>query len=357
MIEPNPTVVIRCDGSAAIGLGHVMRCLSLAHALRDIGIDARFVMRSAPQDVVDRVAEDGFSVELLELPECRLLPTDDARLTTGYARRCGATMVLVDHYGADEAYLHEVADSASLAVIDDRGDRDLSRASWLLNQNLGAVGVAYEAIPGATVLLGPAYALLRPGFAEARARARRRFDVADRGLLVTLGGGDTSLYASQVVRALDEIDRRLEVVVVQGVRGEHDDVLAHRSTESHHDVRVAYSPPDMARLMAEADVSINAGGSTCWELLCLGVPMIVTELSPDQSLNQRALENAGVAIHVPASRLAVAGQMIDGLLSCPQRRREMSALGEDLVDGEGAARAASSLAHVARSNRLGHARA
>ena len=39
-------VIVRCDGSPAIGMGHVSRCLALAGELRDVhGCAVTFAMR------------------------------------------------------------------------------------------------------------------------------------------------------------------------------------------------------------------------------------------------------------------------------------------------------------------------
>jgi spore coat polysaccharide biosynthesis predicted glycosyltransferase SpsG len=99
----------------------------------------------------------------------------------------------------------------------------------------------------------------------------------------------------------------------------------------------------MARVMAWADVSLNAAGSTCWELMCLGVPMVATSLSRDQKRNARALAAAGVAALQTREALAYAGTRVESLLADPDRRGAMSRRAAELVDGLGAERAADSL--------------
>ncbi len=345
--EPNLSVVTRCDGSARIGSGHVTRCRALGHALRARGVTPTFAMRTLSGGAVNAVRTAGFGVVPLDLPDPETLEADDALLTAEAARQSGATVVVVDHYGADSAYFDALADAGlTVAVIDDRADRDLSRAAWLLNQNLAAPGFDYDLRASATRLLGVDYALLRPEFARARAGHERHFSAADAHVLVTFGGGDTTGVAALTLRALDEVARALVVTVVVGTAAGETTELDAAVVASRQDVRLLRGVADMSKLMTAADLSINAGGSTCWELMCLGVPMLVTGLSSDQHVNQAPLSAAGVAVHVPSAELDRVGPLVEALLADADRRREMSARASELVDGRGAERAAASLAEL-----------
>jgi len=53
---------------------------------------------------------------------------------------------------------------------------------------------------------------------------------------------------------------------------------------------------DMARLMASADFSIGAGGSTTWERCCLGLPSIIVETAANQNGAAAAMQKAGAAL-------------------------------------------------------------
>ena len=64
--------VIRADASTSIGNGHVMRCLTLAKALVNIGVDTACVCRPLPGDLISYIESQGLSV--LVLPELPALP-------------------------------------------------------------------------------------------------------------------------------------------------------------------------------------------------------------------------------------------------------------------------------------------
>ena len=108
----------------------------------------------------------------------------------------------------------------------------------------------------------------------------------------------------------------------------------------------------MAAQMTWADVSLNAGGSTCWELLCLGVPMIVVALSSDQRRIPQALEEAGLARRITS--VDAAGQAVVTVLADPKERAEMSFRGQTLVDGRGAQRVATSLKNLVQEATNAH---
>ena len=99
--------------------------------------------------------------------------------------------------------------------------------------------------------------------------------------------------------------------------------------------------------MIWADVSINAGGSTCWELCCLGVPMIILIASDDQVLTAQELDDKGYAKSVgnlcASSIDADLAEALEELLYDPQQRAKMSSRSQDLVDGFGASRVSKSL--------------
>ena len=324
-----PSVLFRCDGSLTIGMGHVVRSASLAVALKTRRCKVRFAMRELPGQAGDFVRKAGFPIETIPCPdsEKNVLLTEADRACTGEAaHRSRAGCVVVDHYGASPAYMEKMKDRGmKVAVIDDLADRDLTAAGWLLNQNLGAEGLAYHTRPDCVRLLGPSYALLRPEFGIARGRLARKFAPNDCRVLLTFGGGETEPLCAEIMKALSDGPRRLDVRYARG--GE--------------------DAASMAELMTWADLSINGGGSTCWELCCLGVPMVILTLALDQALNASALARQGCALNLGEWRADTGARRLAGcveeLLADPERRAAMSRASQALVDGAGAARAADSL--------------
>ena len=85
-------VVIRVDASVEMGMGHLMRCLSLARALADDGTKVFFLLRGHAAGLTHLIEGEGHAVRLLPDPERR---SDDAAATgTAHARWLSTTWQL-----------------------------------------------------------------------------------------------------------------------------------------------------------------------------------------------------------------------------------------------------------------------
>ena len=342
-------LLLRCDSSGRIGFGHLLRCRSLALALRSAGVETIFLTQGLPGNGAVLIEETGLTLRWLETRSNPVaLPLADARQLIELAKAEQIGCVLVDHYGADDDYLALLADAGlCVAVIDDVADRDLRTVGWVLNQNLGAEPLVYQLAPDAVRLLGPSYALIRSEFAVERKLLIRRFSAHDRHVLVTLGGGDSAALAAHVIEALAGLDMSLRVRCIIGGAGPIPEELRVAAQHSPHRVKLLQAVRDMALQMAWADLSINAGGSTCWELACMGVSMLVLAFSPDQVFIAKSLAAQGLATYLglvqddrPPVGLA---EEVSSLLANPSQRSVQARAGQALVDGHGAARVAESL--------------
>lgn len=324
-------------------MGHVARSIAFARALREAGSAIEFVVRPIGMRAPQAIEAAGFS--------CTILPADpsstdgalsqsDARETARVAHEWHADLVIVDHYGAAGAYFSVLKENvAAVGAIDDFGGRDLAGIDWILNGSIGAGAAMYPANP-ARLLAGPAFALLQPAFAARRATLERRFTASDANVLVTFGGGDTAALISEILDRCESIARPLSLRCLFAADAT---VRAPAIPTTRHTVIIERNRADVENAMAWADLSINAGGTTCWELATLGVPMIVFTLAENQRYNAQSLAASGAAVAIGDFAPPALGRLsasVQELLGDAKRREHMSAIGRDLVDGLGARRAA-----------------
>jgi len=350
---PGKNLIIRADASIEIGTGHLMRCLALAQAWQDAGGHAVFVrtMESPVQEA--RLESEGMEVVHLTAESGS---ADDGSQTATFARKMGASWVVVDgyHFGAD--YQQIIKDSdLYLLFIDDIGHADHYHADIVLNQNIHANEGLYVNRESYTrLLLGTRYVLLRRGFFEWRGWKREIPEVACK-VLVTLGGSDPDNVTLKVINALKKTCiSDLDVRIVVGPSNPNTETLQDallcacpvESQEAIHtgapcSMRILQNVMDMADPMAWADIAISAGGITSWELAFMGVPSLVMSMAENQRSVAEQLHGLRAAVYLGwYENLSIIEMMqeLNKLRTKPEVRREMARSGQGIVDGAGANR-------------------
>ena len=338
-------VVFRADSSVDIGVGHVMRCLTLAAELRKLGCQCLFLCRQLQGDATDLVWRAGYGLRLLS----GACSTIDWRQDADECLRClqdgweEPNWLVVDHYGLDERWESVMHTRAHrIMVIDDTADRPHD-CDLILDQNLypdGSKRYGHLVPVGAKQLIGPGYALLRPEFAAMRHRITPRSGKVGQ-ILVSFGGTDpanATMLALDALRALDVNDFVAHVVV--GENAPFGEILAATCAELAW-ARFYRPAKNMAELMACTDLAMGAAGSTVWERCALGLPAVMISLAANQEPIAKALDQIGAARYLgPVEALTAAGvgSGLESMLQAPQNLHEMSQTAWRLVDGKGTPR-------------------
>ncbi|MCD7807096.1 MAG: hypothetical protein LUH19_07125, partial [Lachnospiraceae bacterium] len=208
MAENGRTIYIRADGNGQIGMGHIMRCLSIAYALRQEGGDVCFIL--AGDEAAETVKKAGFPCRVLGTEYCRmdeeipvlerLLHREKRKNQKAGAENSQATekecLFLVDSYAVTEHYLRTLGEWGKVAYMDDVNAFPYP-VDVVINGNIYGAGMDYSACgPHTEVLGGPAFAPLRPEFELHRGERVEEY------LLVTTGGSDPYQLAEKIVAGL-----------------------------------------------------------------------------------------------------------------------------------------------------------
>ena len=311
---------IRADGSASVGLGHVLRTVAIAEQAQALGHAVHYVVPDDPviAAVLRRRALPSQALSALsDLGWLQNVHVGDVVVFDGY-RFTGA-----EHEAA-------IQRGATVAVVDDaRGG--LFNAHVVINQN-PVPHDSYDVRPGGQILLGPRYAMVRREFTTG-APARRQ-DL----LLVTLGGSDAIGVTPHVLRVLDRERPFEHVRLVVGPAAPAPDVAGRPWLE------VVRDPPVPAEAFGAAVAAVSAAGSTTWELLALGVAPALVAVADNQLVVRDGAVRAGAALD--GGTPATVEDRLPGVLQAladADRREQVTAAGHELVDGQGAKRVVAAL--------------
>jgi UDP-2,4-diacetamido-2,4,6-trideoxy-beta-L-altropyranose hydrolase len=325
-------IAFRTDASLEIGSGHVMRCLTLADALRAQGAQCCFISRAHPGNLIDAIALRGYEVKTLPatVQQAQAAINFDKQLNDGqnvalaHAAWLGCNWktdaaqsakalaelqpdwLVVDHYAIDQQWETALTPRyKKLMVIDDLADRS-HQCDLLLDQNLGRQPQDYrELVPvECQVLTGPQYALLRPEFAALRQYSLQRRQTSRlKNILITMGGVDQPNATGQTLQALQTcaLLPDCRITVVMGMAAPWLKNVQELATRMPWPTEVLVNISNMAQRMADSDLAIGAAGSTSWERCCLGVPTLMVVLAENQQEIAFALESVGAAIALDRS--------------------------------------------------------
>lgn len=343
---------IRADANEKIGAGHMMRCVSIACALKKCGQQVCFI--TADDGGAPILENSGHEYRILhsdyrnmeeELPELQRLLTEDM-----------PEFFLADSYFVTRRYLSEIRRSVPVGILDDMARTDLP-ADLLINYNIFAdaslygVGAAGAGAAGAGdvcggYLLGTEYAPLRSEFEGIDYPVREKAET----VLITTGGSDQYNLAGRLLKKAlaDPHAAALRYLVVSGAYNVHLPELKGLE-DAHENVQVCCNVGNMSQLMRESDIAVSAGGSTMYELSAVGVPVICFSFVENQERIVRGFAEKNLTCF-GGDYLKQGETMLDEVVGNINRlaadfhlRRSLSARLRQMVDGRGAMRIAEKL--------------
>jgi spore coat polysaccharide biosynthesis predicted glycosyltransferase SpsG len=340
------SILIRCDGTHEVGMGHVSRCLALADELRDRErCTVTFAMRGSGTPGAAAVRGGGYAIDAV-IADAEADYGDELQ---AIASSRGAAAIVVD--------VRDALSRASLEAIRDRGTRIVA-IDDASERRLAADLAFYPPVPQVeemdwTAFRGRRYAgwewvLLRREFA-ADGFTPPELSATSQGIdvLVTMGGGDPAGMTEFTMSALSLLANPLAICVVVGPAFARAESVIDAIVHSPHAVRIARAPRSLSTLMRASRLAVTSFGVSAYELAACGVPAVHICLTDDHArsssafVKEAAAVTAGVFGRITREALA---DPVRRLMGRADRRGHMATRASQLVDGRGAARVAAVIA-------------
>lgn len=310
-------VVFRVDSGQHMGIGHVMRCLTLGEYLKNEGFEVFFITKNNLGFIQDQIKEifplyiiDGGVDRVFSLEEkddySHWLGEDwalDLEKTNNILTEISnVDLVVVDHYNLDAKY-ESGLNAYHVMVIDDLMNRQ-HRCSILLDQNITADQDKYKSFSkkaDAQLLLGPAYALLREEFTDGHQKVViKSGDI--KKILIFFGAFDPNGDCLKIIQSLNpEVLRKFEfTLILNSTHGSYLELS--KIIQEYNNIRILTFVENFAQLMLETDLFIGAGGTTSWERASLGVATALVAVSDNQIPNCEELAKKNICHYLGLSR-------------------------------------------------------
>jgi spore coat polysaccharide biosynthesis predicted glycosyltransferase SpsG len=313
-------VLIVTEGLYGTGYGHLTRCLSIAQAFTERGVDPHFIAN----------IDDAGSLYLEDQKVSKYnWIEDNSKL---YNQLKGTDIAFLDSYHAPHSIYETISMIVKQSVYLDDYHRMTYPKGIVLNGSMGAESMQYPSTPGVQHLLGKDYILLRKEFWDVPARDRSG-NVSN--VLILLGGQDI---------------RNLSIPILNRLRESHPAITYHivlapnQITPGTIDSNTVYyqslDAAQMRDLMLKCDIAISAAGQTINELMRIGIPTVAVAVAD----NQRGHADRFTASRAPITELwhEIPG-LLDEIETTFQHYLSKEITELPIIDGQGARRVANAL--------------
>lgn len=331
-MRKNGMIYIRADANGKIGMGHIMRCLSIADAAAALGHEVRFVLADACVEAL--VRERGYQAIVLQ--------SDYTLMEDEKWPEIKAGMIIADSYYVTAKYLRLLKEKTDLLVYID----DLAAFPYpvdvLVNYNVYGSYLDYPRLYGSAGIANPRF-ILGPSFAPLRKMFRGvpkkepKETVSD--VLISTGGSDPGHFALKLAQA--NLQNRTYHILLGGMNPDKEEIK--RISRKNQHIVCHENVLDMKSLICSMDIAVSAAGSTLYEICACGIPLITYILADNQIPGAEAFEKLGLAVNLgdlrgkeqPGEIILAAVEKLANDFQC---RASVCSKMQSVIDGFGADR-------------------
>lgn len=336
---------IRADGNKVLGLGHLMRCMSICDAFLELGGTCEFIV--ADVEAASAVNERGYKAYVLDSKWDDL--EYEIKTMIDFVKAHKVELLLVDSYYATESYFEKLRPFTRLVYLTGKNNACYD-IDALIDYTIGSEEKGYKSLYKDTttkLFVGVQYAPLRKQF-ELSGVFHDKVD----NILLTTGGTDGEGFPVELLEQIEKVEPTLLECNWNIVVGKfYSDTVKERLQKfsNRKNIYIYENVVDMAGLMQKCDVAISAAGSTIYELCACGVPTIAFSFVDNQVKDLEAFKKKGYVFSVGDTRGRMQGCIQKIIVYLKQLKREdalrrlQAQKMKTCIDGKGARRLAECL--------------
>lgn len=269
-------ILFRVNSSSDVGLGHLMRCLTLAKKYKDSKI--YFACENLIGNFNQKVLEEKYELEILK--------NNSKEEFLKLIKKLEIDFVVIDNYEIDysfEKYIKENRE-VKLLCFDDLYKKHY--CDIVLNHNLYARKKEYKGlIPNfCRVKCGEKYTLIRDEFKKQK-KVKKRDEI-----FVAMGGVDHLGLNFKIIDVLVKHLKKYRVNIITSSSNKKLNKLK-RKCSRYKNINLFINSKKIAKLMAKSSFAIVTPSVTVHEVIYMNLPFIAIKTADNQKYMYKYLKN------------------------------------------------------------------
>lgn len=362
------TIGIRADAGENIGMGHLMRCMSLAKELTNSGkFKVYFIIQNSftkkfinnKFDIIELSIEKNDSVDIgYNYGSIDNLDREYEEIKEIIDRN-NLDILLIDSYNVNKEYLIKLRGYIKcLIYVDDINEFDYP-VDILINGNITGLYYDYKK-DNRRLLLGTSYNMIREEFKDIKYKAPKE---KVQSIMLTSGGSDPLNVNIKIIKLFLENEilsnYLLNIVVNRSFKNIYELITL---SKKYNHIKLYTNMKDslisdeinllpMKDIMRNSDIAISSGGSTLYEICACSIPTIAYILAHNQEFIVNKLSELGYIEKIGwHENLENRINDIIAFINDYNKRLELSIKGKQLVDGKGTERITKEIIEWMREN-------
>ena len=334
MNKSTDKIYIRADMNEIIATGHIMRCLSIADAAREMGKETEFI--TADEKPVDILQKRGYEPVILHTDWQRM--EDELEVLIPLIQAKEISKLLVDSYQVTKEYLAKLEEYTEVFYLDDLDAFEYPVSNVICYANYYSKLSYNNYGRNIRFYLGTSYMPIRKVYQDCQPKDINK-NIEN---IMILSGGSDNYHMTENIADLFKENEKIQADIICGAfypdfQGLKDKFAEYQNLHFYQNVS------NLDEFMGKADLAISAGGTTLYELCAKGTPTISYSFADNQLKNVQQFQEDELIDYAGDVRFDRVYENIYRLFEKYQDsdlRKKRSMKMQQVIDGRGATRIA-----------------
>ncbi len=310
-------------------MGHLIRSLALANIIK-VEFECCFISREPSEAIQNIIKENNHKLKKINSEEYLKEATKLNNLIPP------ESILVLDGYFFNDSYIKSLKDQGHKTLLIEDFGKSYDDVNVILNHSIGHDKSIYK-VNNTKYYIGPDFALLRKAFLDlAKSELKER---NNNNIFVCFGGADWYNVTLKSLKALNDIEKDLNVHVVLGHTHPHRGSIENFAKSSNYNLTIHYSlnEVEMAEIIDCCSLAIAPSSGISYEICSAKSGFISGYFVDNQEFLHNGLKNAGCICSIGDLRIVTIekiSEAINTVLNSRETIMEMQIAQSKLIDGK-----------------------